>query len=191
MFSLLKAPTKIGNTVRRLLIILFFLGTYDRSLAACPRDIAQTASEFIRLFASGNLSVNAAKKIIGNEGSVERHGAYWQIQSNGCLAEIVLYAEGQNESVDDAELRLRLESGLTLSDLKKSFGPWQLVFASKTSSVSFRVVDRPDKPTLVFARLFTPNPLPDSPVLSVQLRRDDGAQRRDRRYRGQPLTNDN
>lgn len=172
MFSLFKVPMRVGNTVSGLLIILFFLGTCDQSLAACPRDIAQTAGEFIRLFASGNLSVNAEKKIIGNEESVERHGAYWQIQSDGCFAEVVLHAEGQNESVDDAELRLRLESGLILSDLEKSFGAWQLVFASKTSSVSFRVVDRADKPTLVFARLFTPNPLPDSPVLSVQLRRD-------------------
>jgi hypothetical protein len=174
MSPLLYSPLKVGNTFGRLLTILFFLVACAQSLTAWPRDIAHTAHEFIRLFASGSLSVNAAKELIGTEGSVERHGAYWQIRSNRSLEEIILQAGDLDESVDDAELRLRLESGLILSDLEKAFGPWQLVFASKTSSVSFRVVDRADKPALVFVRLFTPNPLPDSPVLSVQLRRDDG-----------------
>lgn len=178
MSPLFYSSMKVGNTVGRLLIVLFFLVACDQSLAARPRDIAQTAGEFIRLFASGSLSVNTAKELIGNEGSVERHGTYWQIRFNRGLEEIVLHAEGLDASVDEAELRLRLESGLLLSDLEKAFGPWQLVFASKTSSVSFRVVDRADRPALVFVRLFTPNPLPDSPVLSVQLRRDDGTQSR-------------
>ncbi|HXG21920.1 MAG TPA: hypothetical protein VNN62_22935 [Methylomirabilota bacterium] len=176
MLPVCNSLLKVSNLVGGLLVVFFLLIAYDHSLTACPRDIAQTASEFIKLFASGNLSVNAAKKLIEGEASIERHGAYWQVKSKRSLAEIVLHAEGQDESVDEAELRLQLESGLVLSDLEKAFGPWQLVVASKTSSVSFRVVGRAEKPALVFVRLFTPNPLPDSPVLSVQLRREDGMQ---------------
>lgn len=161
----------LRNATHKLLLITFFLAVVDPSLADCPRDIAQTAGDFVSLFASDKLSVDTARMLIGNEGLIEHHGAYWQIQSSGCLAEIMLRAETQAESVEDAELRLQFESGLLLSDLEKNLGSWQLVFASKTSSVSFRVADKSGKPTIVFARLFTPNPFPGAPVLSLQLRR--------------------
>ena len=102
---------------------------------------------------------------------VARHGDYWQISSTNSLEEIVLHAPGEAEYGDEAELRLRLESGLLLRDLEMAFGRWELVFASKTSSVSFQVFDGMKRPVPVFVRLFTPNPLPDSQVLSVKVRR--------------------
>jgi len=167
---------KIRDAFARLLIVLFFLTAFRQSAVACPQDIARTTDAFIRLYVAGDLTVNAAKKLLGDKSLVERHSSYWRIQSDRKLMEMVLHAESQDKPVEDADLRLKLESGLVLNDLEKSLGHWQLVFASKTSSVSFRVGGRGGKSAIVFARLFTPKPLPESPVTSVLLRRDEGKQ---------------
>lgn len=177
MFSLFTSPVKRLRSVGKLLIAWFFLAAFCQTLVACPSERGQMASEFVRLFAAGTLSVDAAKRLMGNESEADRQGAYWQIRSDRCSSEIVLRAESQNESANEAELRLNLESGLLLSDLEKNLGSWQLVFSSKTSSVSFRVASKTDEPTLVFVHLFTPKPTPDSPVLSIKLRRADETQR--------------
>lgn len=177
MLSLFNRLITRLNTVGKLLVVWFFLAVFSQSLVACPRDITQTAGEFVRLFAAGTLSVDTAKQLIGNESLADRHGAYWQIHSDRCSSEIVLRAESQNESANEAELHLNLESGLLLSDLERNLGSWQWVFSSKTSSVSFRVASKTGAPTLVFAPLFTTKPALDSPVLSMKLRRDEETQR--------------
>lgn len=172
MFSQIDAHIKRRIAVGKYIFLALLLAACDQSLVACPQNIAQTASEFVSLFSTGKLSVDTANKLMGSGNSVERHGAYWQIQSAKCSAEVVLRADTQTETVGDAELRLTLASGLLLRDLEKTWGAGQLIFASKTSAVSFRVVGSGSKPTVVFASLFTPKPLPDSPVLSLQLRRE-------------------
>lgn len=177
MFSLFPSPIKHLNSVGKLLIAWFFLAVFSQSVVACSRERGQTANEFVRLFSTGSLSVDAAKQLMGNGSVADRHGAYWQIHSDRCSSEIVLHAESQNESASEAELRLNLESGLLLSDLEKNLGSWQLVFSSKTSSVSFRVASKNGEPTLVFVHLYTPKPTPDSPVLSIKLRREEETQR--------------
>lgn len=169
----LRVALKPGSSsVGRVLVVLMLLVACGKFLVAAPPDIAHIAGEFIRLFASDSLSVDAATHLIASEGSAERQGSYWRIQSDNYSAEILLRADDRQQFVSEAELRLQVSSGLLLSDLEQRLGPWQLVFASKTSSVSFRVVSRSGNPTIVFTRLFTPNPLPDSPVLSVQLRHE-------------------
>lgn len=110
-------------------------------------------------------------KLMEDEGSPTSQGAYWRIRSIACSAELVIPAQSRDDAVGEAELRLRLESGLVLGDLEKGFGPWKLIFESKTSAVSFKVAG--DIPAAVFARLFTRKALPESPVLSLQLRRDE------------------
>jgi hypothetical protein len=161
----------------KLLVIIFFLVIAHQILpATSPRDVAQIATNFVNLFSRHGLSVNAATELLHANEQVQRHGAYWQIGSSSRLEEIVLRAESVDESSDDAELRLTLESGLTLKSLEKSFGRWELVYASKTSAVSFRIGARSDQSALIFVRLFTSKPAPDSPVLSVKLRRVTGRQ---------------
>jgi len=171
MSALFYSVSKISNALGKCFLLLFVLAAAGESISAPSRDIAQTAVKFVRLFTSDRLSLDAAKELMGDSAKVVRHGEYWQISSKNSLEEIVLHAQGLAEYGDEAELRLRLESGLLLRDLEKAFGRWELVFASKTSSVSFQVVDQMNKPVVVFARLFTPNPLPDSQVLSVKVRR--------------------
>jgi hypothetical protein len=138
--------------------------------SAPSNDPAELAAEFVRLFASGGLSQSAATTLMGEGASARREGAYWQIRRKDGQQEVVMRAADAGKSVDDAELRLDLNAGLMLSDLEKKFGPWKVVSESKTSSVSFRVAG--SVPTVVFARLLTPTADANSPVVSLQLRRD-------------------
>lgn len=140
--------------------------------AAPASDPAALAAEFVRLFASGQLTESAATALLGDGSTAKREGAYWQIRRKDGQQQIVMRAAHAGERVDDAELRLDLNAGLLLADLEKKFGPWKVVSESKTSSVSFRVAEAGSAPTVVFARLLTPNAGADSPVLSLQLRRD-------------------
>lgn len=177
MFFLPFPPLNRLNSVGKLLIVGFFLAVFSQSLVACPREMAQTASEFVRLFAAGSLSADAAKQLMGNGSTADRQGAYWHIHADRCSSEIVLRAESQNQWASEAELRLNPEAGLLLSDLEKKLGSWQLVFSSKTSSVSFRAAGNTGETILVFVHLFTSKPAPDSPVLSVKLRREETTQK--------------
>lgn len=172
--------TRAAHGTGRVVALLFttLLFTACQSSGAAPaqaapaNDPAELAAEFVRLFASGGLSESAATALMG-EGAVARlEGAYWQIRRRDGQQEIVMRAAATGASVDDAELRLDLNAGLLLSDLEKKFGPWKVVSESKTSSVSFRVVEAGGVATVVFARLLTPKAGADSPVMSVQLRRD-------------------
>lgn len=121
MFSLFPLTIK-RHSVGKPLIVWFVRADFSQSLVACPRDITQTAGEFVRLFAARTLSVDVAKQLLGNESVGDRHGDYWQIHSNRCSSEIVLRAESQHELPSEAELRLNFESGLLQSDLEKNLG---------------------------------------------------------------------
>jgi hypothetical protein len=138
--------------------------------AAPSNDPVELAAQFVRLFASGGLSAGAATALMGEGAVSRREGAFWQIRRKDGQQQIVMRAVEAGKSLDDSELRLDLNAGLLLSDLEKKFGPWKVVAESKTSSVSFQVAD--SVPTVVLARLLTPTADADSPVVSLQLRRD-------------------
>jgi hypothetical protein len=154
------------------LFALFLMAPVNESLADCRSDTVRISNELVKLFAAGSLSVNTAKKLMGNRASVNHQEAHWYLQSTGCFAIITLTAKSQEESVDDARLQLDNDSGLLLQDLEKSLGPWKLVFASKTSGVRFQIAGRGGKRTIIYANLFTHKPVPGSPVSVLQLRRD-------------------
>lgn len=172
MFFLFHGRIKSCTGLGCALFALFLMASVNESLADCRSDTVRTSNELVKLFAAGSLSVNTAKKLMGNKASVKHQGAYWYLQSTGCFAIITLAAKNQEESVDDARLQLENDSGLLLRDLEKSLGPWKLVFASKTSGVRFQVAGRGGKRTIVYANLFTHKPVPGSPVTVLQLRRD-------------------
>ena len=172
MFFLFYGRMKLCTGLGCALLALFLMASVNESLADCRSDTVRISSELVKLFASGCLSVNSAKKLMGNKASVKHQGGYWYLQSTGCFAIITLAAKSQEESVDDARLQLENDSGLLLRDMEKSLGPWKLVFASKTSGVRFQVAGRGGKRTIVYANLFTHKPVPGSPVSVLQLRRD-------------------
>ena len=125
----------------------------------------------VRLYASNRLSVDTARGVVASDdASVEQFGRYWQIRTNGGL-EIVLGAESTGQPADDVQLRVE-DPVLKLEELESIFGRWTSVSESKTSSVVFQVAGQTTNPSLVFVTLFSSRPLPDSTVLSVQLRRD-------------------
>ena len=113
----------------------------------------------------------SAQAILGTDGSTAGGSRYWQARSRDGLTEIVIRTGASDASTDDAELRYQVDAGLKLADLERTLGRWTLVSSGEGSSVSFRIDDRSDQPTVIFARLFTPNPVSDSPVIAVQLRR--------------------
>jgi hypothetical protein len=111
--------------------------------------------------------------VLGTDAHVERQGVYWTVSSAQRSTQMVLRIDRDEICTEEAELRVERQVGLTLRDLESVFGRWELVFSSKTSAVKFRIHDHPPaKPTLVFAKLFTAKPLPDSPVISLRLRGD-------------------
>ncbi|HSW04443.1 hypothetical protein [Aquabacterium sp.] len=164
-----------AHAALRLAVLWGGLAIGGAALAACPQAAEQTARHMVDLFAAHRLSTMAAKGLLGPDGSAVQHGAYWEVRADACFAGIVLRARAEDESSDDAELRLRPEAGLVLGDLVKYLGPWQVVSSSKTSSVAFRGAGAAGSSMTVYALLFTPQPSPRSPVLLLQLRRDGSA----------------
>jgi hypothetical protein len=112
------------------------------------------------------LIVDSAKKMLGTGATAERIGDYWSVKDTDSPVEIVFHAE----KTEPAEMRLQLSSGLLLGELETAFGPSEMVSASKTSSVSFRVGNLSRQPVSVFVRRFTFQPSPESQVLGVLLR---------------------
>jgi hypothetical protein len=49
------------------LIALFLTASVNESLADCRSDTVRTSNELVKLFAAGSLSVNTAKKLMGNK----------------------------------------------------------------------------------------------------------------------------
>jgi hypothetical protein len=140
--------------------------------AAPANDPAELVAEFVRMFASGGLSTSTATVLMGEGATAQRAGAFWQIRRKDGQQEILMRANDSGKSLDGAELRLDMGAGLLLSDLEKKFGPWKVAAESQMSAVSFRVAGAGHVPTVVFARLLTPTAGADSPVVSLQLRRD-------------------
>lgn len=145
----------------------------ERSVAACPKSPADTAAELIALFAGNALAPETAAALLGPQYGTTQLGNYWQLTSPACALEIVFPVGDSPAPLPEAELRLQSASRLPLSDLQRRFGSGETVYSSKTSSVLFRVpASDSGAPVLVFARLHSARPTPDSPVLTLVLRRD-------------------
>jgi hypothetical protein len=168
MFSLQRRASCVNGLAAALVLCVLVAGQHQ-PVTARP-DVSRVVHEFIQLFVSDRLSVMSAQALLGGQPG-ERAGAYWVIRSGSGLEEIVLPGESSGQVASEATMRLKLESGVSLGQLSEYFGPWQTVFESKTSSVSFRIQNTGQRPVMLFVRLYTPRPAADSPVTSIQLRR--------------------
>lgn len=149
------------------------LAACQRSVADCPKSPLAIAQEMVVQFSGNTLSADSAALILGERDRPIRTGDYWQLASAGCAVELVFPAKDSAAPLPEAELRLLPGARLLLRDLESRFGPGETVFTSKTSSVLFRIpATGSDAPVLVFARLLAGQPIPDSAVQTLVLRRD-------------------
>jgi hypothetical protein len=153
-------------SVGALCLILLFVGC-PRTGAALLASPVEISTKFVELYVSGQLTVEESKRLVGDDGVAERVGDFWQIRSADRRVIVLI---GPRESNDEAELRLDRAADVKLADLEKAFGRWTLVAAGETSSVVFDVGERVDHRILVFVRLLTSRPSPESAVLSLQPR---------------------
>ncbi len=139
-------------------------------LQAQPAGPADTAAEIVKAFAAGELSVVAVQKLHGFA-QAERHGGYWELRSASGRESIVIRSPDPDSAADEVVLHFSLESGLLLSALEERFGKWQLIYASKTSSVKFSLQDSQKRQVLLIVGLFSSPPTPGAPVLTLKLLR--------------------
>jgi hypothetical protein len=140
--------------------------------AMAASDSARSCIESIRLFAQGQLSAHSIQERLGSEWQVRREGAYCLVGAERRQEEYVLRCAGPDDITDHAIFRFARESGVTLADFEDALGSWQLVFASKTSSVRFQLVGTGERRVSAFIDLYTSTPFSGSPVSSVTLRVD-------------------
>ena len=143
----------------------------DPGNSAQGLSAARIAIEFVRSYADRTLSVDAATRLLAATGAAQQTNEYWQVKTTDGTIEIVIKARTPREATEDAELHLPVEAGVSLKDLEAAFGRWELVSASESSSVAFQIEGVNRSANLAFARLLTPRPDPESPVMSIQMRR--------------------
>lgn len=162
----------LSGSTRRVLAGLLVAVLCLAPPAVATSDAVRSCIESIRLFAQGQLSAHSIQERLGSEWQVRRDGAYCLIGAERRLEEYVVRCAGPDDITDHAIFRFSRESGVTLADFEDALGSWQLVFASKTSSVRFQVVGTGGRMVSAFIDLYTSSPFSGSPVSSVTLRVD-------------------
>ena len=137
-----------------------------------PTPVRDSVVALVGLFGQGALSARSAVSALGSDATIDGHNGIWEVTSKLHGLKCVVRGLDQEAATDLADIYIDRQTGLVLEDLKRVFGPWKQVYASKTSSVSFRIQSKQlSDETIVFAKLFTPKPTANSPVVSVALRR--------------------
>jgi hypothetical protein len=155
------------------LSVILSLLSCTRSGAQGPPDPATAAAEFIRLYAGGQLTGDAAAHVLGNGATAQREGRYWQIESADGLLSVVIGASDLRQPSDDVQLRVERRAELTLGALEHRLGKWEAMSPGEFTSVIFHAGGE-GRRVLVFVRLFTAGANADSPVQLVQPRTAGG-----------------